>query len=120
MAWEKVATLSALQSEGRMSISIQSKKILLILNENKAYAVQAHCPHLKLPLKKAEITVKNELICPFHKSTFDLDSGTVVSWSPWPPVVGPLLGKASCPKSLRVYKTQLEGNDILVDIETKN
>jgi len=79
--------------------------------------VQAQCPHLKLPLKKATITEASEIICPFHKSTFDLDSGAVVSWSSFPPFVGPLLAKISCPKPLRIYPTRVENNHILVNTD---
>lgn len=120
MAWEKATTLAALQDAGRITLTLSEHKILLIWHEDKVHAVQAQCPHLKLPLKKATITEKCELVCPFHKSTFDLDSGAVVSWSSWPPVLGPLLGKASCPKPLAVYPTQIKNNDILVDTALKH
>ena len=117
MAWEKAVALKALQDSGRLIKALGKHKIMLMWHENKVHAVQAQCPHMKLPLKKAEITKKCELVCPFHKSTFDLDTGAVVSWSTSPPVVGPLLGKISCPKPLHVYPTQVEDEHILVNIE---
>lgn len=122
MAWEKAIALKTLQSAGRITLTLSKQKLLLIWHEEKVYAVQAQCPHLKLPLKKAEITKQCELVCPFHKSAFELDSGAVVSWSPWPPIIGPMLGKASCPKPLQVYPVRIDNNDIFVDtrIDPKN
>ena len=72
---------------------------------------------LKTSFKKAKITKQCELICPFHKSTFELDTGAVVNWSPWPPIVGPLLGKASCAKPLQVYSTRIDNDDIFVNAD---
>ncbi|MDF1678874.1 MAG: Rieske (2Fe-2S) protein [Legionellaceae bacterium] len=115
MAWEKAIALKALQDAGRVTLTCNEQKLLLIWHDNKVHAVQAQCPHLKLPLKKGQITEKCELVCPFHKSTFALDTGAVVSWSPWPPIVGPVLAKASCPKPLRVYPTRIDGDTIFVD-----
>ena len=115
MAWEKAIALKTLQDAGRITLTLNQHKLLLIWHEDKVHAVQAQCPHLKLPLKKAAITEQCELVCPFHKSTFDLDTGAVVSWSPWPPLVGPLLGKASCPKPLSVYPTQVKNNDVFIN-----
>ncbi len=115
MAWEKAVALKTLTDAGRITLTLNEQKLLLIWHEDKVHAVQAQCPHLKLPLKKAKITEQCELVCPFHKSTFALDTGDVISWSPWPPVVGPLLAKASCPKTLHVYPTRIENDDIFVD-----
>ena len=52
MAWEKAVALKALQEAGRITLTLNQHKILLIWHEDKAHAVQAQCPHLKLPLKK--------------------------------------------------------------------
>ena len=117
MAWTQAVSLKALQDAGRLVETLDNHKILFIWHEDKAHAVQAQCPHMKLPLKKATITEQCELVCPFHKSTFDLDTGAVVSWSPWPPVVGPLLGKVSCSKPMHVYPIQVKDDQILVDIK---
>ena len=79
----------------------EEKKILLIWHENEVYAVQAKCPHLGLPLIKSKIE-NNEIICPFHKSAFDLCVGEVKCWSPWPKLLGGVLGMVSKQKNLEV------------------
>ncbi len=116
MAWTEAVRLKALQDAGRLVETLNNNKILFIWHDEKVHAMQAQCPHMKLPLKKATITKQCELVCPFHKSTFDLDTGAVVSWSPWPPVVGPLLGKVSCSTPLHIYPTRVEDDQIFVDL----
>lgn len=117
MAWIKAMALKKLRDVGRLTLTLNQHKILFIWHDSQIHAVQAQCPHLKLPLKKAVITEKCEIICPFHKSTFDLDTGSVVTWSSSPPLIGPLLAKMSCPKPLRIYQTRVENNDILVNTD---
>lgn len=117
MAWEKAIALDTLKKAKRVTLTLNQLSILFIWHDNSIYAVQAQCPHLKLPLKNATITDHRELVCPFHKSTFDLKTGATVDWSPWPPMIGPLLGKVSCPKPLKIYATRLDGNDIFIDTD---
>ena len=116
MGWEKAIALKTLQEAGRITLTLNQQKLLLIWHDHQLYITQAQCPHLKLPLKKGTITEQCALVCPFHKSTFDLHTGSVVSWSPWPPVVGPLLAKVSCPKPLKIYESRVDGDDIYVNI----
>jgi nitrite reductase/ring-hydroxylating ferredoxin subunit len=115
MAWHEVATLSDLTSKQRMVVEIKEKKILLIWHENEVHAVQAKCPHLGLPLIKSKIE-NNEIICPFHKSAFDLCDGEVKCWSPWPKLLGGVLGMVSKQKNLEVYPVQIDEDKVMVKI----
>jgi len=114
--WKEAVSLSQLQQNNRQTATIDGNKILFIWHEEQVHAVQAQCPHLKFPLAKGKIDDENQLTCPLHKSVFDLKTGAVKCWSPWPPVVGNLLGKLSKPKTLRVYPTRIENDQILVEI----
>lgn len=116
MAWKATINLAELQQNNRQVTTVDGNKILFILHNEKIHAVQAQCPHLKFPLTKGRINDDCQLVCPLHKSVFDLNTGAVKCWSPWPPVVGNLLGKISKPKTLRVYPTRIENDQILVDI----
>jgi nitrite reductase/ring-hydroxylating ferredoxin subunit len=116
MAFKPAVELSKLQQENRFVTLIDGKKILLIWHKEQVYAVESQCPHLKLPLTKGKITAEGSIICPFHKSEFDLSNGETKCWSPWPPVVGNLLGKIAKEKSLKVYPTQIENGHIFVEI----
>lgn len=115
MAFTPVITLDQLQEEKRHVAVINNQKILLIWHKEQVYAIQSQCPHLKMPLAKGKITDNTSIVCPFHKSEFDLCTGEVKCWSPWPPLVGNLLGKLSSQKNLKIYPTQIENGQILVD-----
>jgi nitrite reductase/ring-hydroxylating ferredoxin subunit len=116
MAFVTVMQLSQLKDQGRVTKIVNEKKVLLIWHNNKVHAVQAQCPHLKLPLTKAKINENDEITCPFHKSKFDLCTGEVKCWSTWPPVIGSLLGKVSKQKNLQVYKTKIKDEMVMVNI----
>lgn len=116
MVWKTAVNLTQLQATSRETITIDGKKILFILHEEQVYAIQAQCPHLNLPLAKGKINDACELTCPFHKSVFDLKTGAVKCWSPWPPAIGTLLGKLSKPKELKIYPTRMDGEEVWVDV----
>jgi hypothetical protein len=115
MAWHEVALLSDLTAKQRIVVEIKEKKVLLIWHENEVHAVQAKCPHLGLPLIKSKIE-NNEIICPFHKSAFDLCDGAVKCWSPWPKFLGGVLGKVSKQKNLEVFPVQIDEDKVMVKI----
>jgi nitrite reductase/ring-hydroxylating ferredoxin subunit len=117
MNWKPAIELALLQQKERETVVIEGKKILLIWHNEQIHAVQAQCPHFKFSLAKGVITEECAIICPLHKSKFDLETGEVQAWSPWPPVVGPLLGKAVAPKNLKIYPTRVEGDKIFVDLD---
>lgn len=116
MAWKEVIELNQLQQKERYVSMIDGHKILLIWHEDNVHAIQAKCPHLNLSLAKGKITEEKTIICPFHKSEFNLTSGENTCWSPWPPVVGPLLGKISPSKPLKIYPTRVDNGMISVEL----
>lgn len=116
MTWTTAIKLEKLKTVGRQTEEIAGHKILFIWHEETVYAVQAKCPHLGMPLLKGKLDDQCHLICPFHKSAFDLQTGSVACWSPWPPVLGTVLGKISKPKDLRIYPTRIDGEDISVQL----
>lgn len=116
MVWKDALDLQQLQEQQRHVATIDGHKILFIWHQDGVHAVASQCPHFKLPLAKGKITEQNTLVCPFHKSEFDLSSGEVACWSPWPPVLGNVLGKVSSSKPLKIYPTRIEQGKIMVDI----
>ncbi|KTD19092.1 Rieske (2Fe-2S) protein [Legionella jordanis] len=115
-SWKPAVTLSELQKKGRHCATIDGHKILFIWNNNSIHAVASQCPHFKLPLTKAVVTEENTIVCPFHKSAFNLESGKPECWTPWPPAVGTVLGKISKPKHLRIYPVRIDDDMISVDV----
>ena len=116
MSWTKVLTADELSSGDRKVVKVGDKKILIINNNGEFHAVNNACPHLKLPLKKGQLTEDGAIVCPFHRSAFDLCTGEVKNWSPWPPVVGNVLGKISPEQKLSVFSTRIEDGSIWVDV----
>ncbi|QRN02468.1 Rieske 2Fe-2S domain-containing protein [Legionella sp. MW5194] len=117
MIWKEALALEQLRNQQRHVANIDGNKILFLWHKDKVHALSSQCPHFKLPLTKGTITEQNTIVCPFHKSEFDLDSGKVACWSPWPPAIGKLLGKVSSSKSLTIYPTRIEEGKIMVGLD---
>ncbi len=116
MNWMKLLDVEALADGERKVVHLQDHAILLIHEGENIYAISNQCPHMRLPLKRGQ--VEDEAItCPFHRSTFDLNTGDVKAWSPWPPVAGRLLGTISREKALPVFETKVEDDAIWIAIE---
>ncbi|KTD76404.1 Rieske (2Fe-2S) protein [Legionella waltersii] len=116
MTFISAISLAELQENNRIVKEIEGRKILFIWHDNQVFAIQSQCPHLKLPLAKGKITESCSIVCPFHKSEFDLNTGEAKCWSPWPPVVGNVLGMISKQKNLNVYPTQVENGQVFVQM----
>lgn len=116
MNWTRLLDVEALPEGERKIVQIEDHAILLIHEGGELYAVANQCPHMRLPLKRGK--VEDETItCPFHRSAFDLNTGDVKAWSPWPPVAGRLLGTISREKALPVFETKVEDGAIWIALE---
>ena len=114
MSWIKVLE-STLSPGDRQVVNVGDKKVLVLNHEGQYFALDNACPHLNLPLKKGKITDDGAIVCPFHRTAFDLTTGAVKVWTPWPPVVGQVLGKISTEKAIAVFPVKVEANSIWVD-----
>lgn len=116
MTWTEVLAQDALPEGSREVVKVQDQSILLIHHQGQLFAVSNSCPHLKLPLKKGKLTDDCAIVCPFHRSAFDLKSGEAKTWTPFPPVIGSVLGAISKEKPLPVFPTRIENGKIWVDL----
>lgn len=117
MSWTKVLSEDALKPESREVVKVGDNSILLLNHEGKLYAVSNVCPHLKLSLKKGKITADGAIVCPWHRSEFDLCSGEVKNWTPWPPVVGKAMAMMSKPQALSIFPVRVEDGSIWINLE---
>ncbi|MBK1987085.1 Rieske (2Fe-2S) protein [Sphaerospermopsis aphanizomenoides BCCUSP55] len=115
MAWTKVLEANTLSPGARQVVKVGDRNILVLNHENQLYAVENNCPHLKLPLKSGKIE-NGAIVCSFHRSAFDLNSGEAKTWCPWPPGVGKLLSMVSSAKNLPVFPVRVEDGNILIDV----
>ena len=103
------------RSGARKVVKVDGTKVLLLNHEGTIHAVANACPHLNLPMKKGKIDENGALVCPFHRTAFDLCSGKPSNWTPFPPVVGPMMGSLGAQKDLPVFSAKTEGGEIWVE-----
>lgn len=118
MNWIKALSQDELPANARKVVKLEEKAILLLNHNNKIYAVENNCPHMKLPMRKGKITDDGAIVCPFHRSAFDLETGELKEWTPFPPGVGKLMGMISQQKSLGVFPTRIDEGSIWIDLES--
>lgn len=62
------------------------------------------------------------ITCAQHKSSFDLTTGELAGeWCPFPPLIGPVLGKLQGPRPLTVFPVRENGGVIeaLLDVDAR-
>ncbi len=62
-----------------MSFDLRGEKICLTRTQRGTYAVQDRCPHNGASLSQGMCSINNEIICPLHRYSFDLESGKATS-----------------------------------------
>ncbi|MBD2501543.1 Rieske (2Fe-2S) protein [Anabaena azotica] len=116
MNWIKVISQDELPANGRKVVKVEQRNILLLNHNNQVFAIENSCPHLKLPLQKGKITDEGAIVCPFHRSAFDLTTGNPTTWTPFPPGIGKVMGMISKEKGLSVFPTRVEEGSIWVGV----
>ena len=117
MNWTSVLSESDLPDRSRRVVTVGGREILLINREGHIRAVGNRCPHLQARMEKGELTGDGAIVCPRHHSVFDLETGAVREWVPWPPVVGRALGALSEEHALPTFPTKVEDGTIWVGTE---
>jgi nitrite reductase/ring-hydroxylating ferredoxin subunit len=115
MSWTKVLATAELPEGARKVVKVADRKVLLIHHDGKIHAVANSCPHLNLPMKSGKINENGEIVCPFHRSAFNLCTGKASTWTPFPPVIGNIMGKLSAEQDLPVFSTKTENGEIWVE-----
>jgi nitrite reductase/ring-hydroxylating ferredoxin subunit len=116
MSWTKVLSLESLAPGNRQVVKVGDRSILILNQDGQLHAVENRCPHLKLPLAKGKITADGAIVCPFHRSSFDLCTGAVKEWITWPPVVNKAMAMVAEKKVLPVFPIRVEDGSIWVEV----
>lgn len=116
MAWTEVLAQDALAAGDRQVVKTERGPVLVVNYDGAFYAISSKCPHMSLPLRKGKLTEDGAIVCPFHRSAFDLKTGQPKNWTPFPPVIGPLMGQLSSEKAVATYPIKIEAGSIWVDI----
>lgn len=78
MSWFTAAAAATLNAQGRVCLSVNGIRILLIENNGQVFALENRCPHAGKPLDGGNIH-KGTIRCPFHGAEFRLDNGAHLS-----------------------------------------
>jgi nitrite reductase/ring-hydroxylating ferredoxin subunit len=116
MDWIKVLDEDTLGEGERQIVEVHDHKILILKHNEKLYAMQQSCPHMGASLKRGKLE-GDHIVCPLHRSTFDLETGAVGEWTPWPPVVGAVLGAVKQEHALPVYATKVEDGAVWIGLD---
>ena len=117
MNWIEVLPEAELPEGARQVVEVEGHRIFLLHHQGEVYAMLSRCPHMRGPLARGEVTEEGAIVCPWHHSAFDLRTGAVKAWAPWPPVVGRLLGAVSRERPLRTFPTRVEGGSIWLGLD---
>lgn len=121
-AWVPLLETAEIAPGELKAVIAASQQILVSCDyDGQVYASANICPHLGTPLVDGAIG-DGVLTCTQHKSSWDLSTGELAgAWCPFPPIIGPVLGKLQGPRPLEVYAVRENGGQIeaLLDIEAR-
>jgi len=117
--WYRSVSASALEPGQPIRARAGEHQLLILSNQGKVHAFEDRCPHMRLPLQNATVENGCELQCAWHHSRFDLDTGEVRAWAPWPNLVGPLLGAMRRRRGLQTYPAKVLKGWVWVGIHGK-
>jgi 3-phenylpropionate/trans-cinnamate dioxygenase ferredoxin subunit len=115
-AMVEVAEASELKNGSKKKVDIQGTEILLAKVEGKYYAVQNKCPHFGGDLSKGEL-LDTTIVCPNHKSKFDLRDGRVIRWTDWTGIKLKLAKTFRPSKALKSYPIKEVDGKIFLELK---
>ena len=109
----EVSKVDELKNGMMKAVNVAGRQILLARVEDKYYAIDNLCSHMKgnLSQGKLEGTV---VTCPLHGSQFDISNGQVVRWLKGGPM-SKIGGALKPSKDLTVYNVKIEDGRVLIE-----
>jgi nitrite reductase/ring-hydroxylating ferredoxin subunit len=83
---------------------LRGEKICITRTSKGYFAVQDKCPHNGASLSKGFCSPNNEIICPLHRYSFDLESGKATSGGAF---------------ALRTYPIRVQDDGVFLGIKAK-
>lgn len=102
--WIKAMDAAALPAEGLRRVELNGVPVLLVRAGERLRAFGGDCPHAGAHLDEGALC-NGRIVCPWHKAVFDIDDGALIE----PPAL----------EGLASYAVRLEGENILVDVNTQ-
>jgi nitrite reductase/ring-hydroxylating ferredoxin subunit len=120
MDWIQLFPEQEIQEGARKLVKASSRRMIVLRFKGKLYAIESNCPHMRFSLQDGRITEDGGIICPFHHSAFDLETGDVKEWAPWPPGFGAMIRSLSRKRVLVTFPVKLEDGFIWVSPRPQN
>lgn len=121
-AWVPLLDTSEISPGQLKGVNVAGQQILVSCDfDGQVYASANICPHLGTPLTDGSVG-DGVITCAQHKSSWDLTTGELAGeWCPFPPLIGPVLGKLQPSRPLTVYSVRENGGLIegLLNIEAR-
>jgi 3-phenylpropionate/trans-cinnamate dioxygenase ferredoxin subunit len=65
--------------ESAAVVEVNGKEVALVRTGGQFYALQNECTHANYPIGEGDLVAENVIECPGHGSTFNIQSGDVLS-----------------------------------------
>ena len=117
MGWIRALEEGDLPEGSRRVLKVGERPIVVIRHKGHVYAIEDICPHMRRHMSDGWISRENAIVCPWHRSAFDLETGEIRAWSPWPRVIGPILGAIRRKNALPVYPVKVEDGFIWLFVD---
>jgi nitrite reductase/ring-hydroxylating ferredoxin subunit len=121
MEWKDVAAVEEIPDGGMKRVEVVGREIALARVGESIYAFGDRCPHMNAPLHEGKIE-NGRVICPLHKTEFDLSTGKRLS-DPKIPI--PKVLKAGAMMAgirthdLETYEARQENSRVLINLERR-
>lgn len=121
MDWIQLFPEQEIQEGARKLVKASTRRMFVLRFKGKLYAIESTCPHMRFSLQDGRITEDGGIICPFHHSAFDLETGDVKEWAPWPPSdSGPMIGSVVREHALVTFPVKTADGFIWVSPRPQN
>jgi nitrite reductase/ring-hydroxylating ferredoxin subunit len=111
--WVRVCALDQVPTDRTIGMSVNGQRLILARCGDEVRIFQGFCSHMLFPLAGSRIK-DCVMQCGLHHSQFDVRDGSVVAWSTFPPLLGPLLAEIRQRKVLRSYEARVTDGDVYV------
>jgi 3-phenylpropionate/trans-cinnamate dioxygenase ferredoxin component len=103
MSFVRVCSTAEVSSGTALAVSVEDTAVAVVRDGDDWYAVYDECSHAAVPLSEGDVE-GNLIECWLHGSQFDMRTGKPTSLPATEPVA--------------IYPVRVEGDDVLVDVES--
>src|SRR5215208_6129176 len=101
-SWVRICAVDQLPSDKTADVNINGQRLVMARCGDGVSIMQGFCTHMLFPLSGSKVE-NCTLMCGLHRSKFDIQDGSVVEWSTFPPMVGKALAAIREKKALRTF-----------------